>query len=219
MHQIVLNLINIENKVKSNLDNLKIKNYPKIIAVSKTFTIQKIMPLIDHGHIHFGENKVQEAVEKWEPIKIKNQNIKLHMIGRLQTNKIKNAVKLFDYIHSVDSFKIAKKISEEEIKFKKKVKIFLQVNVGDEIQKSGVKREEVKDLVTYCKKLNLNVLGLMCIPPVSDDPVFHFKYIKDLNNDFGFNELSMGMSSDYLQAVENSATFLRIGSNIFGARN
>jgi pyridoxal phosphate enzyme (YggS family) len=141
------------------------------------------------------------------------------MVGRLQSNKIKNAVKLFDYIHSVDSFKIAKKISEEEIKIKKKVKIFLQVNVGDEIQKSGVKREEVKDLVTYCKKLNLNVLGLMCIPPVSDDPVFHFKYIKDLNNDFGFNELSMGMSSDYLQAVENSATFLRIGSNIFGARH
>ena len=177
------------------------------------------MPLIDHGHIHFGENKVQEAVEKWGPIKIKNQKIKLHMVGRLQTNKIKNAVKLFDYIHSVDSFKIAKKISEEEIKIKKKVKIFLQVNVGDEIQKSGVKREEVKDLVMYCKKLNLNVLGLMCIPPVSDDPVFHFKYIKDLNNDFGFNELSMGMSSDYLQAVENSATFLRIGSNIFGVRN
>ena len=219
MHQIVLNLINIENKVKLNVDNLKIKNYPKIIAVSKTFTIQKIMPLIDHGHIHFGENKVQEAVEKWEPIKIKNQNIKLHMIGRLQTNKIKNAVKLFDYIHSVDSFKIAKKISEEEIKIKKKVKIFLQVNVGDEIQKSGVKREEVKDLVIYCKKLNLDVLGLMCIPPMNDDPVPHFKYIKILNNDFGFNELSMGMSSDYLQAVENSATFLRIGSNIFGARN
>ena len=219
MHQIVLNLINIENKVKLNVDNLKIKNYPKIIAVSKTFTIQKIMPLIDHGHIHFGENKVQEAVEKWEPIKIKNQNIKLHMIGRLQTNKIKNAVKLFDYIPSVDSFKIAKKISEEEIKFKKKVKIFLQVNVGDEIQKSGVKREEVKDLVIYCKKLNLDVLGLMCIPPMNDDPVPHFKYIKILNNDFGFNELSMGMSSDYLQAVENSATFLRIGSNIFGARN
>ena len=177
------------------------------------------MPLIDHGHIHFGENKVQEAVEKWSPIKIKNQNIKLHMIGRLQTNKIKNAVKLFDYIHSVDRFKIAKKISDEEIKIKKRIKIFLQVNVGDEIQKSGVKREEVKDLVMYCKKLNLNVLGLMCIPPVSDDPVFHFKYIKDLNNDFGFNELSMGMSSDYLQAVENSATFLRIGSNIFGVRN
>ena len=124
MHQIVLNLINIENKVKSNLDNLKIKNYPKIIAVSKTFTIQKIMPLIDHGHIHFGENKVQEAFEKWGPIKIKNTNIKLHMIGRLQSNKIKKAVKLFDYIHSVDSFKIAKKISEEEIKIKKKVKIF-----------------------------------------------------------------------------------------------
>ena len=219
MHQIVLNLINIENKVKSNLDNLKIKNYPKIIAVSKTFTIQKIMPLIDHGHIHFGENKVQEAFEKWGPIKIKNTNIKLHMIGRLQSNKIKKAVKLFDYIHSVDSFKIAKKISDEEIKIKKKIKIFLQVNVGDEIQKSGVKKEEVKELVKYCKKLNLNVLGLMCIPPASDDPVFYFKYIKDLNKDFGFNELSMGMSSDYLQAVENSATFLRIGSNIFGARN
>ena len=219
MHQTVLNLINIENKIKSNLDNLKINNYPKIIAVSKTFTIQKIMPLIDHGHIHFGENKVQEAVEKWGPIKIKNQKIKLHMVGRLQTNKIKNAVKLFDYIHSVDSFKIAKKISEEEIKIKKKVKIFLQVNVGDEIQKSGVKREEVKDLVVSCKKLNLDVLGLMCIPPVSDDPIFHFKYIKDLNINFGFNELSMGMSSDYLQAVENSATLLRIGSSIFGARN
>ena len=219
MHNTVKNLLDIENNINIYLKKLNIINNPKIVAVSKTFKIDKIQPLIDHGHIHYGENKVQEAVEKWESIKIKNQNIKLHMIGRLQTNKIKNAVKLFDYIHSVDSFKIAKKISEEEIKFKKKVKIFLQVNVGDEIQKSGVKREEVKDLVIYCKKLNLNVLGLMCIPPMSDDPVPHFKYIKVLNNDFGFNELSMGMSSDYLQAVENSATFLRIGSNIFGARN
>lgn len=219
MHQVVQNLIYIKEEIQQTLSDLKCDKVPKIIAVSKTFGMNKILPLIEYGHLDFGENKVQEAIVKWSEIKANKSNIKLHLIGGLQTNKVKSAVKLFDYIHSVDSFKIAKKISDEEIKIKKKVKIFLQVNVGDEIQKSGVKREEVKDLVMYCKKLNLNVLGLMCIPPVSDDPVFHFKYIKDLNNDFGFNELSMGMSSDYLQAVENSATFLRIGSNIFGVRN
>ena len=178
-----------------------------------------IIPLINHGHKNFGENKVQEATEKWTEIKAKNPHVKLHMIGKLQTNKVKSALTVFDYIHSVDSFKLAKKISNEQNRMDKKIKIFIQVNIGEEDQKSGIKKNEIKDLVLYCKELNLDLLGLMCIPPMNDDPVPHFKYIKILNNDFGFNELSMGMSSDYLQAVENSATFLRIGSNIFGARN
>ena len=219
MHQSVQNLINIENKIKLNFNTFQKKDSPKIIAVSKTFTMDHIIPLINHGHKNFGENKVQEATEKWTEIKAKNPHVKLHMIGKLQTNKVKSALTVFDYIHSVDSFKLAKKISNEQNRMDKKIKIFIQVNIGEEDQKSGIKKNEIKDLVLYCKELNLDLLGLMCIPPMNDDPVPHFKYIKILNNDFGFNELSMGMSSDYLQAVENSATFLRIGSNIFGARN
>ena len=214
----VKNLLNIENKIKSNLSNLNIKNKTKIIAVSKTFKIDKILPLINHGHIDYGENKVQEAIEKWTEVKKENPNIKLHMIGKLQTNKVKFAVKLFDYIHSVDNEKLAKKISEEIEKINKKIKIFIQVNIGQENQKSGIKKNELNNLVSFCKRINLDLVGLMCIPPVNIDPSEYFYEMNELNRSFGFSELSMGMSSDYLLASQNSATFLRIGSSIFGQR-
>jgi pyridoxal phosphate enzyme (YggS family) len=218
MHNTVKNLLDIENNIKINLDKLNIHNYPKIIAVSKTFKIDKILPVIEHGHIDFGENKVQEAVEKWTEIKKKNLKIKLHMIGKLQTNKVKFAVKLFDYIHSVDSEKIAEKIAEEQLKFGKRVKIFLQVNIGEESQKSGIKKNDLDKLVSYCKEIKLDLIGLMCIPPVNIDPDHYFKEMQQLNKNYGFKELSMGMSSDYIQAAKNLSTYLRIGSSIFGQR-
>ena len=195
-----------------------IKKIPKIIAVSKTFNLNKILPLIENGHLDFGENKVQEAVDKWTEIKSQKSNIKLHMIGKLQTNKVKFAVKLFDYIHSVDSEKLAQKIFDEQNKINRKIKIFIQVNIGDEDQKSGVNKNQLSNLIDYCKKINLEVAGLMCIPPANIDSDKYFKEINLLNNGFGFQELSIGMSSDYLKAAENSATFLRIGSSIFGQR-
>ena len=218
MQNSVKNLLEIENIIKSNLRDLNSQNNSKIIAVSKTFNLDKIMPLINHGHKNFGENKVQEAVEKWTEIKKKNPNIKLHMIGKLQTNKVKFAVKLFDYIHSVDSQKLANKISEEEKKVNKKINIFIQVNIGEEVQKSGINQDEVYDLVNYCKNLNLNVIGLMCIPPQGKEPGIYFEKVSLLNKKFGFSELSMGMSSDYMKAIQYNATYLRIGSSIFGKR-
>tara|TARA_B100000902_G_scaffold397609_1_gene461913 strand:- start:736 stop:1395 length:660 start_codon:yes stop_codon:yes gene_type:complete len=218
MHITVKNLIDIQNNIKDYLNKLNINNFPKIIAVSKTFKIDKILPLIEHGHLNFGENKVQEAVEKWIEIKKTNSKIKLHMIGKLQTNKVKFAVKLFDYIHSVDSEKIAKKIADEQSKINKKIKIFLQVNIGDENQKSGIHKNELHHLVSYCKKMHLDLIGLMCIPPVDTDPEFYFEEMKKLNQDFGFTELSMGMSSDFLKAAEHKSTYIRIGSGIFGQR-
>jgi len=180
--------------------------------------MDKILPLIDHGHVDFGENKIQEAVDKWTDIKSRNLNIKLHMIGKLQSNKVKFAVKLFDYIHSVDSEKLAKKIADEQNKVNKRVKIFIQVNIGDEEQKSGVKKTVVNDLILYCKKINLDVVGLMCLPPADDNSSFYFNEMNLLNKSFGLSELSMGMSSDYLEASKNSSTYLRIGSSIFGER-
>ena len=218
MHNTVQKLISIENKIKSNLEDLKINNLPKIIAVSKTFKLDKILPLVDHGHIDFGENKIQEAIEKWTDIKEKNSYIQLHMIGKLQTNKVKLAVKLFDYIHSVDTEKLAKKISDEQEKINKKIKIFIQVNIGKENQKTGIDKDRVSDLVIYCKKINLNVVGLMCIPPVDQDPTIYFKEIFLINKKLNFSDLSMGMSSDYIQATQNGSTYLRIGSSIFGKR-
>ena len=218
MHNAVKNLLDIENNIKINLGRLNIQNYPKIIAVSKTFKLDKILPLVEHGHIDFGENKIQEASEKWTEIKKKNLNIKLHMIGKLQTNKVKFAVKLFDYIHSVDSEKMAKKIAEEQLKLDKKVKIFLQVNIGDESQKSGIKKDDLDKLVSYCNEIKLDLIGLMCIPPVNIDPEHYFKEIQELNKNFGFKELSMGMSSDYIKAAKNLSTYVRIGSSIFGQR-
>ena len=218
MHSTVQNLIDIENKIKLNLKDIKINNLPKIIAVSKTFDMDKILPLIEYGHINFGENKVQEAVDKWIDIKLGKPKIKLHMIGKLQSNKVKIAVKLFDYIHSVDSEKLAKKIVDEQEKIGKKIKTFIQVNVGDEKQKSGINKEKLRELVIYCKKINLDVVGLMCIPPININSSLYFRDMSIVNDSFKFSELSMGMSSDYLNASENSSTYLRIGSSIFGQR-
>ena len=218
MHITVKNLLNIENNIKINLEKFNIKNNPKIIAVSKTFKIQKILPLIEHGHIDFGENKVQEAVEKWTETKKLHPLIKLHMIGKLQTNKVKYAVELFDYIHSVDSEKLARKIAYEQSKIDKKVKVFLQVNIGDENQKSGINRNELEQLVLSSKDIGLNVIGLMCIPPANIDPENYFVEMNNLKKDFGLAQLSMGMSSDYLKAIKHLSTFVRIGSSIFGQR-
>ena len=181
--------------------------------------MDKISPLIEYGHLDFGENKVQEALEKWSDVKTNNKNLKLHLIGKLQTNKVKYAVKIFDFIHSVDSEKLAKKISEEQQKQKKKVKIFIQVNIGDEQQKTGVSKLCVTHLYSYCKTLDLDVVGLMCIPPLEKSSDIFFKQMNILNTNLNFNELSMGMSSDYLDAIKNSATYVRIGSNIFGPRS
>ena len=219
MHSTVQNLINIEKNIQSNLRDLNINNQTKIIAVSKTFGVDKILPLIQHGHTDFGENKVQEAVDKWTELRKEYSSVKLHMIGKLQTNKVKYAVKLFDYIHSVDSEKLARKISEEAKKINKKTKVFIQVNIGEEDQKSGLSKIEVYKLVAYCKEIKLEVIGFMCIPPVNEDSTIYFKQMNKLNKEFGFSELSMGMSSDYLKASEHSATYLRIGSSIFGQRS
>ena len=219
MHQVVQNLIYIKEEIQQTLSDLKCDKVPKIIAVSKTFGMNKILPLIEYGHLDFGENKVQEAIVKWSEIKANKSNIKLHLIGGLQTNKVKLAVKLFDYIHSVDSEKLAKKISDEQQKQNKKIKIFIQVNIGNENQKFGVDKSSVAELYSYCKTLNLNVAGLMCIPPLNEPSEIFFKEMNVMNKKFDFEELSMGMSSDYLDAVKNSATFVRIGSNIFGKRN
>ena len=219
MHHIVKNLLDIENNIKIHLNELNVNNNPKIVAVSKTFKIDKILPLIEHGHIDYGENKVQEAVEKWTEIKKKNSKIRLHMISKLQTNKVKFAVQIFDYIHSVDNQKLAKKIADEQNKINKKIKIFLQVNIGDENQKSGVNKDNVKQLVEYCKEIGLNLIGLMCIPPINIDPENYFGEMNKLNKSLDLFELSMGMSSDFLKAAEHYSTYLRIGSGIFGQRS
>ena len=215
MHKTVKNLKDINNEIR-----LKVKENisPTIIAVTKTFKIEDIIPLIEHGHLHFGENKVQEANEKWSNVKVEYPNTKLHLIGGLQTNKVKLAVKIFDYIHSVDSEKLARKISEEQKKQSKKIKIFIQVNLGEEKQKSGILKKNLKQFYEYCKKLDLDILGLMCIPPQNEDPKIFFKQLYSLNENLGLKDLSMGMSSDYLIAVECSSSYLRIGSKIFGER-
>ena len=216
MHESVQKLIQIQKLVKSkNTDLKKIT----VIAISKTFKLEKILPLIDYGHLDYGENKVQEALDKWSDIKSKKPNIKLHLVGKLQSNKVKFAVKIFDFIHSVDTKKLAKKIADEELKLKKKIKIFIQVNIGNEDQKSGVNREELEDLFLYCKSLNLDVIGLMCLPPANHDPDPFFSELNELNKKFNLTELSMGMSSDYVKAIEHSSTYLRIGSEIFGQRS
>ena len=219
MHNTVKNLLHIENKIRVYLKELNIETLPKIVAVSKTFKIEKILPLIEYGHIDFGENKVQEAIDKWSNVKAKNSQLKLHMIGKLQTNKVKFAVKIFDYIHSVDSEKLAKKIADEQNKINKKIKIFLQVNIGGENQKSGINKKDIAKLVSYCEEIGLEIIGLMCIPPINIDPENYFKELKKLNQTLGYSELSMGMSSDFLKAVKHLSTFVRIGSSIFGQRS
>jgi len=219
MHHTVKNLLNIENNIKTYLNKLNVNNNPKIVAVSKTFKIDKILPLIEHGHIDYGENKVQEAVEKWTETKKRKPKVRLHMIGKLQTNKVKFAVQVFDYIHSVDSEKLAKKIADEQNKINKKIKIFLQINIGDENQKSGINKNNVKQLVNYCKEIGLDLKGLMCIPPADIDPEGYFEEMNKLNENLNFSDLSMGMSSDFLKAAKYHSTYLRIGSSIFGERS
>ena len=219
MHESVKKYNDIVNSIKLELEGQKNIIFPKIIAVSKTFQLERIIPLIEYGHLDYGENKVQEALDKWSDIKKKNSKIKLHLIGGLQTNKVKFALKIFDYIHSLDSKKLAKKIADEQIKQNKKVKLFIQINIGNEEQKSGVSKIDLIDLFNYCKDLNLEVVGLMCIPPVDKDSNQYFKEMNLLNHSLGLKELSMGMSSDFLKASMHSATFLRIGSAIFGKRD
>ena len=219
MHNSVQKYKDIISSIDKKIEEQKIDFTPKVIAVSKTFKLEKILPLIKFGHLDYGENKVQEAIDKGSEIKLNKPNIKLHLIGNLQTNKVKHAIKIFDYIHSVDSMKLAKKIADEQYKQNKNIKLFIQVNIGDEEQKAGIKVNQIKDLITFSKELNLNVIGLMCIPPINEEPDKYFKEVKILNKKFNLKEISMGMSSDYLKAVENSSTYLRIGSSIFGARN
>ena len=218
MHDSIQKLIHIEKLVKSKEANLKKSKASKIIAVSKTFSLDKIMPLINHGHHDYGENKVQEALDKWTQIKAEKPELKLHLLGKLQTNKVKFAIKLFDFIHSVDSKKLAKKIYDEQLNQNKKVKLFLQVNIGNEEQKSGILKNDLDDLYHYCNDLKLDIIGLMCIPPNNSDPNPFFQELNDMNKNLSLNELSMGMSSDYIKAVENNSTYLRIGSAIFGER-
>jgi pyridoxal phosphate enzyme (YggS family) len=212
----VNNLISIQDTLKNKIKNLK---NPTIIAVSKTFPIENIFPLINHGHEHYGENKVQEAIEKWVTIKEDFTNIKLHMIGKLQTNKVKLAVKIFDYIHSLDSIKLAEKISNEQLKINKSLKIFIQINIGDEEQKIGIEIEYLKNFYNKCTKdLGLDIVGLMCLPPKEEQSSNYFLKMKELLSSVSLQDLSMGMSSDYLKAAEHDSTFLRIGSKIFGER-
>jgi pyridoxal phosphate enzyme (YggS family) len=219
MHSSIKKYEDIIRLIKSKIEDQKTSKLPKIIAVSKTFALDNILPLVEYGHLDYGENKVQEAIEKWSDIKIKKPQIKLHLIGKLQTNKVKFAIRIFDYIHSVDSIKLAKKISDEQNKQNKKVKIFIQVNIGLEEQKSGVDINKIEELLNFCKELKLDVIGLMCIPPINKDSSKYFQKMSLLKNDFNLQQLSMGMSSDYLDAIKNNATYLRIGSSIFGKRS
>ena len=216
MHNTIKNLIYIEDLIKSKVNH---EELPKIIAVSKTFPIKNILPLIEHGHLHYGENKVQEAIDKWADIKNQNNGIKLHLIGRLQSNKVRFALKIFDYIHSLDSEKLANKISKEQETQGKKPKIFIQVNIGNEDQKSGIKKENLIDFYEFCKNLNLDVIGTMCIPPNNEKTANYFSEMNKINQKLNFKELSMGMSGDYLDAIQNNATFIRVGSKIFGFRD
>lgn len=216
MHKNVNNLVAIESLLKKKTNKDK---FPKIIAVSKTFSSTEIIPLIEHGHTDYGENKIQEAIDKWLPLKEKFQNLKLHMIGKLQTNKVKFLFPLFDYLHSLDNIKLAKKISEYEIKNKKKIKIFIQVNIGDESQKAGISVNNLNEFYSICvKELKLDIIGLMCLPPINDNTKKYFEQMEKLNKQLGLKELSLGMSGDYLDAVNYGSTYVRIGSKIFGNR-
>ena len=208
------------NKIKLNIASIKQAQSVKIIAVSKTFSINHIKPLIEHGHQHFGENRVQEALTKWTEIKKEKEKIKLHLIGKLQRNKAKDAIKLFDYIHSLDSQKLADTLSKYEMSLNKNLKYFIQVNIGNEIQKSGIPVSELDPFYNYCKnEINLNILGLMVIPPNNNNSEKYFKSLNELNKSLALRDLSMGMSADYLEAIKHGATFIRVGSSIFGERS
>ena len=213
-HFTIDNLKNIENEVQ-----LK-RSDAKIIAVSKTFKIDQILPLINYGHIHFGENKVQETLSKWQNLKLENSNIKLHFVGKLQTNKVKHLLPIIDYIHSLDNLKLAKKISDEQIKKKLKPKLFVQINFENEIQKSGIAEEKLEEFLNICQNsLSLDIVGLMCLPPNDGNHLKYFKKMKELKLKFNLKELSMGMSNDYSDAIDQSSSFIRIGSKIFGPRS
>ena len=213
------NIVESFNKIKSNIENLKPAKQVNIVAVSKTFSLEHIKPLIDYGHNHFGENKVQEAKSKWQELKKKNQNLNLHMIGKLQSNKAKNAIELFDYIHSLDSQKLADILSKTQKNTNKFLKYFIQVNLANETQKSGISVNELDGFFNYCtREKNLEVLGLMILPPNNDNSKKYFQLLDNLNKNLALKELSMGMSSDYLEAVKFNSTYVRIGSQIFGQR-
>lgn len=217
MHKSITNLIDIRKEI--HLNNLDLESKVRIIAVSKTFSIDKILPLIKHGHLDFGENKVQEAMDKWSDIKKQNPNLNLHMIGKLQTNKVKQAVRIFDYIHSLDSLKLAKKISEEQKKIKKNLNMFIQINIGNEIQKSGIDIKDLDEFYDTCKNiLNLKIIGLMCIPPINQASSIYFEKMSQIAKNFSLEEISMGMSEDFIDAIKYKATFVRVGSKIFGNR-
>ena len=213
-------LIERFNKIKSNIDLANTPQKVNIIAVSKTFPLEHINPLLDHGHQHFGENKVQEAIVKWSKIKEENKNLKLHMVGKLQSNKAKDAIKLFDFIHSLDSQKLADNLAKHERNLNKNLRYFIQVNIGNELQKSGVPVGELDPFYNYCKnEVNLNILGLMVIPPNDNKSEKYFKSLNELNKSLALQDLSMGMSADYMEAVKHGATYIRVGSSIFGERS
>ena len=219
MHVSVKNLQTVNNKVKEIVNKKQLKTVPQIIAVSKTFQLSQIIPLLDSGHLHFGENKVQESNDKWKDVKKKYQNIQLHMLGKLQSNKAKIAVKIFDYIHSLDNAKLASKIQQFEKELNKKVKIFIQVNIGEENQKSGISLENLNNFYNYCcRDLSLNIIGLMCLPPINIDPTKYFKILSEKAKNLKLSELSMGMSSDYEKAILYGSTYVRLGTAIFGKR-
>ena len=208
------------DKIKSKILSLKTNKPVNIVAVSKTFTLDHIKPLIEHGHLHFGENKVQEATSKWSEQKKINQSLKLHMIGKLQSNKAKDAVKLFDYIHSVDNQKLADNLSKNEMNLNRKLQYFIQVNIAHEIQKSGIPVNELDAFYNYCvNEINLKIIGLMLIPPNNENPEKYFKSLNELNKSLALENMSMGMSSDYMEAIKNGSTFVRLGSSIFGSRS
>jgi pyridoxal phosphate enzyme (YggS family) len=216
LHKSINNLISVKKELEINSHNKNVE----IIAVSKTFPINEILPLIEYGHQHFGENKVQEAINKWDELKNNNKNIKLHLIGKLQSNKVKDAAKIFDYIHSLDNIKLANKIAVEQKKINKNIKLFIQINIGNEAQKNGLRQEELEKFYNQCvNDLNLNIVGLMCIPPQTGNMRDYFNKMLELKNLVGLKDLSMGMSNDYLEAANCGASFLRIGSKIFGNRN
>ncbi len=221
MHQTLSNLIEIQNKIKKKINEYSIDHYnPKVIAVSKTFLEKDILPLLNFGHLDFGENKVQESLQKWRNLKKKYNKVRLHMLGKLQTNKVKNAVEIFDYIHSLDSLKLANKLAKEiHHKNKKKIKIFIQINLGGEKQKSGIEPSDLETFYKNCLDLKLDIVGTMCIPPDNQDPKPFFKEMLILNNKINLSEISMGMTNDFLKALEYKSTYLRIGTGIFGKRS
>tara|TARA_B100001027_G_scaffold174142_1_gene125376 strand:+ start:2191 stop:2859 length:669 start_codon:yes stop_codon:yes gene_type:complete len=221
MHQTLSNLIEIQNKIKKKINEYSIDHYnPKVIAVSKTFLEKDILPLLNFGHLDFGENKVQESLQKWRNLKKKYNKVRLHMLGKLQTNKVKNAVEIFDYIHSLDNLKLANKLAKEiHHKNKKKIKIFIQINLGGEKQKSGIEPSDLETFYKNCLDLKLDIVGTMCIPPDNQDPKPFFKEMLILNNKINLSEISMGMTNDFLKALEYKSTYLRIGTGIFGKRS